>query len=220
MPLSSPRDIIKPLSGTYAALLANIADIQDREICYATDQDQYYQNESGVLVEVGATKAQGLLADSALQPGDNVSTLTNDAGYLPVNLTNVQADDVIQYNGAEFVNNPAPAADISGNSIGDLSDVDTTTSPPSLNEALLWDGANFTPGGVASLDAVRLDAEDKTFVYTSGNLTAINGVEVQVAITYNLDGTINTVTKTSGGTTVTKTFAYDISGNISGITVS
>ena len=29
-----------------------------------------------------ATAAQGALADSATQPGDNVSTLTNDAGYL------------------------------------------------------------------------------------------------------------------------------------------
>jgi hypothetical protein len=29
-----------------------------------------------------ATAAQGTLADSATQPGDNVSTLTNDAGYL------------------------------------------------------------------------------------------------------------------------------------------
>jgi hypothetical protein len=28
-----------------------------------------------------ATAAQGLLADSATQPGDNISTLTNDAGY-------------------------------------------------------------------------------------------------------------------------------------------
>ena len=220
MPLSSPRDIIKPLSGTYAALLANIADIQDREICYATDQDQYYQNESGVLVEVGATKAQGLLADSALQPGDNVSTLTNDASYLPVNLSNVQADDLVQFNGAEWVNTTAPAADISGNSIDDLADVDTTTSAPTVNQALVWDNSNWVPGSVASLDSVRLDAEDKTFVYTSGNLTAINGVEVQVAIAYNGDGTINTVAKTSGGTTVTKTFAYDVSGNISGITVS
>jgi len=220
MPLSSPRDIIKPLSGTYAALLANIADIQDREICYATDQDQYYQNESGVLVEVGATKAQGLLADSALQPGDNVSSLTNDSGYLPVNLSNVQADDLIQFNGAEWVNTTAPAANISGNSIDDLADVDTTTSAPTVNQALVWDNSNWVPGSVASLDSVRLDAEDKTFVYTSGNLTAINGVEVQVAIAYNGDGTINTVAKTSGGTTVTKTFAYDVSGNISGITVS
>lgn len=220
MPLSSPRDIIKPLSGTYAALLANVANIQDREICYATDQDQYYQNESGVLVAVGATKAQGLLADTAIQPGDNVSTLTNDSGYLPVNLSNVQADDLIQYNGAEWVNTTAPAANISGNSIDDLADVDTTTSAPTVNQALVWDNSNWVPGSVASLDSVRLDAEDKTFVYTSGNLTAINGVEVQVAITYNGDGTINTVAKTSNGTTVTKTFAYDVSGNISGITVS
>ena len=220
MPLSSPRDIIKPLSGTYAALLANVANIQDREICYATDQDQYYQNESGVLVAVGATKAQGLLADSATQPGDNVSTLTNDAGYLPVNLSNVQADDLIQYNGAEWVNTTAPAANISGNSIDDLADVDTTTSAPTVNQALVWDNSNWVPGSVASLDSVRLDAEDKTFVYTSCNLTAINGGEVQVAITYNGDGTINTVAKTSNGTTVTKTFAYDVSGNISGITVS
>ena len=176
--------------------------------------------ESGVLVEVGATKAQGLLADSALQPGDNVSTLTNDASYLPVNLSNVQADDLVQFNGAEWVNTTAPAADISGNSIDDLADVDTTTSAPTVNQALVWDNSNWVPGSVASLDSVRLDAEDKTFVYTSGNLTAINGVEVQVAIAYNGDGTINTVAKTSGGTTVTKTFAYDVSGNISGITVS
>ena len=220
MPLSSPRDIIKPLSGTYAALLANVANIQDREICYATDQDQYYQNESGVLVAVGATKAQGLLADTATQPGDNVSTLTNDAGYLPVNLSNVQEDDLIQYNGAEWVNTTAPAANISGNSIDDLADVDTTTATPTVNQALVWDNSNWVPGSVASLDAVRLDAEDKTFVYTGGNLTGINGTEVQVAITYNGDGTINTVAKTSNGTTVTKTFAYDVSGNISGITIS
>jgi len=33
--------------------------------------------------DVGAaTTAQGALADSAIQPGDNVSTLTNDAGYI------------------------------------------------------------------------------------------------------------------------------------------
>jgi len=31
-----------------------------------------------------ATAAQGLLADTALQPGDNISDLTNDAGYITV----------------------------------------------------------------------------------------------------------------------------------------
>jgi hypothetical protein len=220
MPLSSPRYIIKPLRGTYAALLANVADIQDGEICYAIDQDQHYQNESGTLVAVAASKSQGALADTAVQPADNVSTLTNDAGYLPVNLSNVQTNDLVQFNGAEWVNTGAPAADITGNSIDNLADVDTTTATPTLDQALVWDNTNWVPGDVASLDAVRLDAESKTFNYTNGQLVSINGTEVQVSLTYNVDGTIDTVSKTSGGTTVTKTFAYDIDGNLDTITVS
>lgn len=220
MPLSSPRYKLKPLRGTYAALLANVADIDDGEICYAIDQDQHYQNESGTLVAVAATKSQGALADSAVQPADNVSTLTNDAGYLPVNLSNVQEDDLLQFNGAEWVNTGAPTADITGSSVGDLADVDTTTTAPTVNQALVWNNTNWVPGNVATLDAVRLDAEDKTFGYTSGDLTSVNGAEVQVAITYNVDGTVNTVAKTSNGTTVTKTFSYDVNGNISGVTAS
>ena len=219
MPLSSPRYIIKPLRGTYAALLANVADIQDGEICYAIDQDQHYQNESGTLVAVAATKAQGALADSAVQPGDNVSDLTNDAGYLPVNLTGVATNDLIQFNGAEWVNTAAPAADITGNSIDDLADVDTSTAAPTLDQALVWNNTNWVPGDVATLDAVRLDAEDKTFGYTNGDLTSVNGTEVQIAITYNQDGTVNTVAKTSNGTTVTKTLGYT-NGNLTSITVS
>jgi YD repeat-containing protein len=220
MPLSSPRFIIKPLRGTYAALLANVADIEDGEICYAIDQDQHYQNESGTLVAVAASKSQGALADTAVQPADNISTLTNDAGYLPVNLSNVQANDLVQFNGAEWVNTSAPAADISGNSIDDLADVDTTTAAPTLDQALVWNNTNWVPGSVATLDAVRLDAEDKTLSYTSGNLTGVSGTEVQVSISYNVNGSVNTVAKTSNGTTVTKTFGYDGNGNLTSITVS
>jgi hypothetical protein len=72
----------------------------DGEICYAVDQDRHYQNEGGTLVAVAATKAQGILADSATQPGDNVSTLTNDAGYItsagaPVQSVNSQTGAVV-----------------------------------------------------------------------------------------------------------------------------
>jgi hypothetical protein len=38
--------------------------------------------DGGAQVSDFATSAQGALADSATQPGDNVSTLTNDAGYI------------------------------------------------------------------------------------------------------------------------------------------
>lgn len=219
MPLSSPRYILKPLRGTYAALAANVADIQDGEICYAIDQDRHYQNEGGTLVPVAASKEQGALADAALQPGDNVSDLVNDAGYLEVNVTNVQANDLLQFNGAEWVNTSTPAADITGNSIDDLADVDTSTAAPTVNQALIWNTTNWVPGDVATLDAVRLDAESKTFSYTNGNLTGVTGAETQTVITYNQDGTVNTVAKTVNGTTVTKTLSYS-NGNLSSITVS
>ena len=48
-----------------------------------------------------ATAAQGALADSALQPGDNISELTNDAGYItaaevpPTGVTQLVAGDNI-----------------------------------------------------------------------------------------------------------------------------
>ena len=59
-----------PARGNYVDLAANVVDLLDGEICYAIDQDQYYQKEGTILVSVGATKAQGLLADTAVQPGD------------------------------------------------------------------------------------------------------------------------------------------------------
>ena len=42
-----------------------------------------------------ATAAQGTLADSATQPGDNVSTLANDAAYVPSDPTGVTGADAI-----------------------------------------------------------------------------------------------------------------------------
>ena len=42
-----------------------------------------------------ATAAQGALADSALQSGDNVSDLSNDAAYVPSDPTGVTGADAI-----------------------------------------------------------------------------------------------------------------------------
>lgn len=94
MPVPPIRNKILPVRGNIASLNAVLADLFEGEICYAFDEDQYYQKENGVLVAVGATKAQGLLADSAIQPGDNVSALTNDAAY--VNATGAAAAAPVQ----------------------------------------------------------------------------------------------------------------------------
>lgn len=119
MPVPTNRNKILPARGNFTDLDTNKSSLLDGEICYAIDQDQYYQKEGAVLVAVGATKAQGALADSALQSGDNVSVLNNDAGYLTnasleisnaddVNITSIEEDQVLMWDGSDFVNGSAP----------------------------------------------------------------------------------------------------------------
>jgi len=96
-----------------------------------------------------ATSAQGTLADSATQPGDNVSTLTNDAGYIT-------------------------SIDLTTESIDELSDVDTSTVAPTEGQALLWDSTDgeWQPGDVASSTAAKIiDADGDTQIQTDeGNV--------------------------------------------------
>ena len=133
-----------------------------------------------------ATAAQGALAASALQPGNNVSELVNDAGYVPASsLADVATSG--DYN--DLINTPT-VPDLSAASIGDLSDVDTTTTPPSNDQALVWNGTTWVPGDVASggggggggasgtrvTTTVNTDAAGKTIleaIGTSGRITAI-----------------------------------------------
>ena len=94
-----------------------------------------------------ATSAQGTLADSALQSGDNVSELTNDSGYLTT-------------------------IDLSSESIDELSDVDTSTSAPSEGQALLWNSTDseWQPGDVASSTAAKIiDTDGDTQIQTEAS---------------------------------------------------
>lgn len=63
-------------------------------------------------------------------------------------------------------------------------------------------------------------AEDKTYVYTNGKLTAINGTKVSKTLSYNLQDQLETVVTTSDFKTEIKTFAYDGNGNLISITMS
>ena len=67
----------------------------------ALNQGKIYTQGTGITIDdtvisvdftAVATAAQGALADSAVQPGDNVSELTNDAGYI----TGITSADVIE----------------------------------------------------------------------------------------------------------------------------
>jgi hypothetical protein len=128
-----------------------LAELNDVTITTVADNDVIaYDSTSGEYInqsasEAGlATSAQGALADSATQPGDNVSTLTNNAGYLTT-------------------------IDLTGESIDELSDVDTSTVAPTEGQALLWDSTDgeWQPGDVASSTAAKIiDTDGDTQIQT------------------------------------------------------
>jgi len=81
------RSSLRPLRGTFEALNANILDIQENEICYATDSQQIYVKADGNLVAVGANLG--------------LSTLSN---LSDVRVTNPQQGDALLYNSGEWRN--------------------------------------------------------------------------------------------------------------------
>ena len=72
MPTPSTRTPVRVARGTYSNLNSSLADIQEGEICYATDQDKLYVKEGSSLVstqvdlssEIGST-IQAFDADTA-----------------------------------------------------------------------------------------------------------------------------------------------------------
>lgn len=89
MPTPATRTPIRIARGTYANLNASVADIQDGEICWATDQDKIYVKDGGSLVATMLTTAdigttvQAYDADTAkldvAQTFTAVQTLTDPA---------------------------------------------------------------------------------------------------------------------------------------------
>lgn len=89
---------------------------------------------SGYGITDAATSAQGIKADSAIQPGSNVSTLNNDAGY--ITLAQVQSGDL-----TVDVNN-------SGDLIGSVFGQDSTVLVDGVLSGINLDGTvkgNITP---------------------------------------------------------------------------
>ena len=71
-----------------------ITSVADNDLLQYNSTDGYWENKT--LAEAGiqpagsyATAAQGALADSSVQPGDNISDLSNDANYIPSDITGV-----------------------------------------------------------------------------------------------------------------------------------
>ena len=59
MPTPTNRTPVRVARGTYSNLNTNKADIQEGEICYATDQDKLYVKEGSSLVDASTTDISG-----------------------------------------------------------------------------------------------------------------------------------------------------------------
>lgn len=68
-------------------------------------------------------------------------------------------------------------------------------------------------------DLVRTDVSDTSLVYEGGKLTSLVRLGYRKDFTYNLDGTVNTITITTNFSTVVKTFSYNQDG-LTSITVT
>jgi hypothetical protein len=70
-----------------------ITSVADGELIVYSGTNSRWENKT--IAEAGlATAAQGALADSAIQPSDNISELTNDSGYITGNQTITLSGDV------------------------------------------------------------------------------------------------------------------------------
>ena len=174
-----------------------------------------------------ATSAQGALADSATQPGDNISTLNNDSGYITdpgvsqiVAGTNVTISPV-GGTGAVTIN----ASGGGGGALGDLSDV--TIASAATGEVLRYNGAAWVDaqlayGDISGTPAIPTNTSDLTnnsgFITDPGVSQIVAGTNVTIspvggtgAVTINASGggSSPTVTALTPSASITPDFSVD-----------
>ena len=76
MPTPANRTPIRVARGTYTNLNSSLADIQEGEICYATDQDKLYVKEGSSLVDTGFDTNNAALTGTPTAPTASSGTNT------------------------------------------------------------------------------------------------------------------------------------------------
>jgi len=138
-----------------------------------------------------ATTAQGALADSATQPGDNVSTLTNDSGYLTTALANPQfaarsPDSGIVFSGTNASKGLATAVALGTGDWYLRAKIRVPTSDPSAIRNII----GLSSDGVTASSAVTGDAilgfntTGQLYVAAGSSGGAVSAVGTDIVATY------------------------------------
>ena len=84
MPTPANRTPLRVARGTYSNLNSSVADIQEGEICYATDQDKLYVKEGSALVSTqAALPANNAVTD---EPVHELTVILEDESLISVGL--------------------------------------------------------------------------------------------------------------------------------------
>ena len=187
--VSASDDTIPSAKATKAYVDAQVdtkdtlAELDDVTITSVGDNDIIaYDNSSSKYInqtasEAGlATSAQGALADSATQPSDNISTLTNDSGFITASTTDTLTNKTID-------------ADGTGNSITNIEDAN-------IKSAAAIDASKIADGSVSNAEFQRLDgvtSDIQTQLDAKGDVTA-SSTTTFTNKTIDADGTGNSIT--------------------------
>lgn len=165
MAIPSNRYKILPLRGLKANLDAGLTDILEGEMCYATDEDQYYQKESGVLVGVGGAvkSVNGQVGDVILQVTDENFT-TADHAKLDGIEVGAEVNTITSVNGE--------TGDVVIQSFsGDYVDLTNTPTIPTNNSELAND-SNFITAAEAPVQVSDIPTDNADLTNGASYITA------------------------------------------------
>lgn len=132
----------------------------------ASDTIATYGNIVTHNVSEFATSSQGALADTALQPNDNISELTNDAGYI----TGITSSDVITALGYTPYNSTNPNGYITASALNGYATETYVDTGLTSKQATLVSGTNIkTINNQSLLGSGNIDIQGGGGSYTAGN---------------------------------------------------
>jgi len=157
MPTPTNRTPVRVARGTYSNLNTNKADIQEGEICYATDQDKLYVKEGSNLVD--ATPATDITGKADLAS----PTFTG----VPAAPTATSGTNTTQLATTEFVTAAVP--DISGKA--DTSDIGVTIQAYDADTAKTDTAQTFTAAQRGTIGTLTDGATITPDFATANNFT-------------------------------------------------
>lgn len=201
MTVPSTRTPVRIARGSYANLTTTnaLAALAEGELAYATDTDQLYFKKGGVLVDVtssdhfsgdyndltnkpsipaapgdigAATAAQGALADTAVQPGDAVSGLANDANYITSAQAPVQPGDLFSGSYNDLTDKPSipsTPGDIGAATAAQGALADSAIQPGDVNPVYFADQAAF-PSATTYHGAIAHSHADGAMYFAHGGV--------------------------------------------------